>query len=107
MTQRPAIKALLIDLSGTILTATRPIANSPDAIRRLRASQLPFRFCSNTSEESTTSLRNKLAEMGIETRDDEVWTSLGAVNALLRTKGLARWGFFFARYLYRTRTEGY
>jgi len=90
MTQRPAIKALLIDLSGTVHTATRPIANSPDAIRRLRASPLPFRFCSNTSKESTASLRNKLAEMGIETRDDEVWTSLGAVNALLRTKGLAR-----------------
>lgn len=90
MTQRPAIKALLIDLSGTIHTATQTIANSPDAIRRLRASPLPFRFCSNTSKESTTSLRNKLAQMGIETRDEEVWTSIGAVNALLRTKGLAR-----------------
>jgi ribonucleotide monophosphatase NagD (HAD superfamily) len=98
MTQRPAIKALLIDISGTIIhTATQPIANSPDAIRRLRASSspLPFRFCSNTSKESTTSLRNKLAQMGIETRDDEVWTSIGAVNALLRTKGLARCVFFF------------
>ena len=103
MTQRPAIKALLIDLSGTIHTATRPIANSPDAIRRLRASPLPFRFCSNTSEESTASLRNRLAEMGIETRDDEVWTSLGAVNALLRTRGLARWGFFVQLFTDRER----
>ena len=99
MTQRPAIKALLIDLSGTVHTATRPIANSPDAIRRLRASPFPFRFCSNASKESTTSLRNKLAEMGIETRDDEVWTSLGAVNALLRTKGLARCVFLYYFFL--------
>ena len=94
MTQRPAIKALLIDLSGTVHTATQTIANSPDAVRRLRASPFPFRFCSNTSKESTTSLRSKLAQMGIETRDDEVWTSIGAVNALLRTKGLARCVFF-------------
>jgi HAD superfamily hydrolase (TIGR01458 family) len=28
--------------------------------------------------------------MGIQTRDDEVWTSIGAVNSLLLTKSLAR-----------------
>jgi len=90
-TQRPAIKALLVDLSGTIHTATQPIARSPDAIRRLRASSFPFRFCSNTSKESTASLRNKLTKMGIETLDDEVWTSIGALNSLLRAKGLDRY----------------
>ena len=52
---------------------------------------MPFRFCSNTSKESTATLRNKLAQMGIETRDNEVWTSIGAVNSLLRAKGLARY----------------
>jgi ribonucleotide monophosphatase NagD (HAD superfamily) len=93
--QRPAIKALLVDLSGTIHTATQPIARSPDAIRRLRASSFPFRFCSNTSKESTASLRNKLTEMGIETLDDEVWTSIGALNSLLRAKGLGRYVPFF------------
>lgn len=92
--QRPAIKALLIDLSGTIHTATQPIARSPYAIRRLRASSFPFRFCSNTSKESTASLRNKLTKMGIETLDDEVWTSIGALNSLLRAKGLGRYVLF-------------
>jgi hypothetical protein len=29
--------------------------------------------------------------MGIETHDGEVWTSLGAVNSMLRAKGLARY----------------
>jgi len=90
MAQRPAIKALLIDLSGTILLDAQPIAKSPHAIRRLRAHSTPFRFCSNTSKESTLSLRSKLADIGIETRDDEVWTSVGAVNSLLRAKGLTR-----------------
>ena len=88
---RPAIKALLVDLSGTVHTDAQPITESPRAIQRLRASSIPFRFCSNTSKESTTSLREKLAQMGIETRDNEVWTSIGAVNSLLRAKGLTRY----------------
>ncbi|KAH9050254.1 HAD-like domain-containing protein [Lactarius hengduanensis] len=90
VTPRPAIRALLIDLSGTVHVATQPTPGSPDAIQRLRASSIPFRFCSNTSKESTTTLRDKLARMGIETRDNEVWTSIGAVNSLLRAKGVQR-----------------
>ncbi|KAI0002548.1 haloacid dehalogenase-like hydrolase domain-containing protein 2 [Russula compacta] len=90
MTQRPVIKALLIDLSGTVHTATQPIAMSPQAIQRLRSSSIPFRFCSNTSKESTSALRRRLANMGIETHDGELWTSIGVVNSLLRAKGLVR-----------------
>ncbi|KAI0300582.1 haloacid dehalogenase-like hydrolase domain-containing protein 2 [Multifurca ochricompacta] len=90
MTPRPAIRALLIDLSGTIHVATQPTPGSPQAIHRLRASSIPFRFCSNTSKESTAVLRSKLAEMGIETHDNEVWTSIGAVNSLLRDRGVER-----------------
>lgn len=87
---RPTIRALLIDLSGTVHIATQPTPGSPDAIHRLRDSSIPFRFCSNTSKESTAALRDKLARMGIETHDNEVWTSIGAVNSLLRTKGVQR-----------------
>lgn len=89
-TPRPAIRALLIDLSGTVHVATQPTPGSPDAIQRLRASSMPFRFCSNTSKESTAALCDKLARMGIETRENEVWTSIGAVNSLLRAKGVQR-----------------
>ncbi len=88
--RRPAIRALLIDLSGTVHIAAQPTPGSPDAIQRLRASSIPFRFCSNTSKESTAALRDGLARMGIETRDNEVWTSIGAVNSLLREKRVQR-----------------
>ena len=87
---RPTIRAVLIDLSGTVHVATQPTPGSPDAIQRLRDSSMPFRFCSNTSKESTAELCDKLARMGIETRDNEVWTSIGAVNSLLREKGARR-----------------
>jgi HAD superfamily hydrolase (TIGR01458 family) len=42
------------------------------------------------SKESTAALRDRLDKMGIQTHDNEVWTSIGAVNALLRAKGLTR-----------------
>jgi ribonucleotide monophosphatase NagD (HAD superfamily) len=88
---RQVIKALLIDLSGTVHIDTQPITESPHAIQRLRASSMPFRFCSNTSKESTAALRYKLAKMGIETGENEVWTSIGAVNSFLRAKRLVRY----------------
>ncbi|KAI0260722.1 HAD-like domain-containing protein [Gloeopeniophorella convolvens] len=90
MTSRPAIRALLIDLSGTIHVAAQPTSGSPRAIQRLRGSSIPFRFCSNASKESTNALRGKLAQMGIETRDGEVWTSVSAVHSALREKGVKR-----------------
>ncbi|KAH9975464.1 hypothetical protein BGW80DRAFT_1486223, partial [Lactifluus volemus] len=79
MAPRPTIRGLLIDLSGTIYTGTQPIPGSAHAIQRLRASSIPFRFCSITSKESTAALRSTLAKMGIETHDNEVRTSIGAV----------------------------
>ncbi len=82
--RRPVIKALLIDLSGTVHVDTQPITKSPHAIQRLRASSMPFRFCSNTSKESTAEVREKLAKMGIETRDNEVWTSYDPLNTAFR-----------------------
>ncbi|KAF8268957.1 HAD-like domain-containing protein [Lactarius quietus] len=87
---RPTIRALLIDLSGTVHVANQPTPGSPDAIQRLRDSSIPFRFCSNASKESTAALCDKLAKMGIETHDDEVWTSIGAVNSLLQAKKVQR-----------------
>jgi hypothetical protein len=91
MAPRPAIRGILIDLSGTIHVGTQPIPGSIRVIQRLRASSIPFRFCSNTSKHSTTALRSQLAKMGIETHDNEVWTSIGVVNSLLRAKGLTRY----------------
>ncbi|KAI9453181.1 HAD-like domain-containing protein [Russula earlei] len=85
MAKRPAIKAPLIDLSGTVIhddDASLPIA------RRLRATSAPFRFRSDHEPGvDGPPCAAGWRRTGIDTRDDEVWTSLGAVNALLRAKG--------------------
>jgi len=43
MTRR-RIRALLIDLSGTLHVGAEPIAGAANAIQRLRDHHIPFRF---------------------------------------------------------------
>lgn len=92
------IKALLIDLSGTLHIESTPLPGAVRALQRLRASGIPFRFCSNTSKESTDSLCQRLRRIGfdlpLETQHKEVWTSLGAVRRVLEDRGLKRFGNF-------------
>lgn len=95
MSSQP-IRALLIDLSGTLHAESTPLPGAIQALQRLRASGIPFRFCSNTSKESTSSLCQKLRQIGFdipqETQHREVWTSVGAVRQLLEDRGLKRSG---------------
>ena len=98
MSSQP-IRALLVDLSGTLHTESTPLPGAIQALQRLRASGIPFRFCSNTSKESTSSLCQKLRRIGFdippETERKEVWTSVGAVRQLLEDRGLKRFAAFF------------
>jgi len=98
MSSQP-IRALLIDLSGTLHIESTPLPGAIQALERLRASGIPFRFCSNTSKESTSSLCQKLRRIGfdipLEVERKEVWTSVGAVRQLLEDRGLKRFTEFF------------
>lgn len=92
---RPFIRALLIDLSGTLHIGDTPTKDAVNALRRLRQAGIPFRFCSNTSKESTTALRERLTHMGFEIRSDgpkeELWTSIGAVKRRIEDLELKRY----------------
>ncbi|KAF4574265.1 hypothetical protein EYR36_005598 [Pleurotus pulmonarius] len=97
MAQRPLITALLIDLSGTIHVGSQPTPGAVEAIAKLRHHGVPFRFCSNTSKESTAAAKRRLAQMGIEVGDvdddggnEELWTSIGAVKRYLQSLGVRR-----------------
>jgi ribonucleotide monophosphatase NagD (HAD superfamily) len=86
---------LLIDLSGTLHIGSNPTPGAVEALRKLRSAQIPFRFCSNTSKESTTVLCDTLRKIGFDVNthhaaQQEVWTSIGAVKKLLVELGLKR-----------------
>ena len=90
MASRPAIRAILIDLSGTLHVGSSSLPGAVSALQRLRDARIPFRFCSNTSKESTADLVKKLRGMGFGVSDEEVWTSLGAVKRIKKERGLKR-----------------
>ncbi|KAI6106173.1 HAD-like domain-containing protein [Pisolithus croceorrhizus] len=86
----PVLSALLIDISGTLLVGTAPTTGAARALARLRAARVPFRFCSNTSKESTQEICRRLAEASIHVLPGEVWTSVGALKGVLKDAGVRR-----------------
>ncbi|KAG8792267.1 hypothetical protein FRC19_004595 [Serendipita sp. 401] len=84
------IKALLIDLSGTLHVGSEPIKGAVAAIQKLRQAKVPFRFCSNTSKESSAALIHRLNNAGFEVHPEELFTSLGAMKKLLHERGVQR-----------------
>ncbi|KIK96999.1 hypothetical protein PAXRUDRAFT_825391 [Paxillus rubicundulus Ve08.2h10] len=87
---RAPIRALLIDISGTLLIGSSPIPGAARALSRLREARVPFRFCSNTSKESTAVVHQKMVDAGLDAKLPELWTSIGAVKDVLKTQNLKR-----------------
>lgn len=87
---RPRLRALLIDLSGTLHIDKEQTPCAVEALRRIRQARIPIRFCSNTSKESTQDLRDKLNNIGFEVNDGELWTSLGALSDVVKVRELKK-----------------
>ncbi|KAG2134874.1 HAD-like domain-containing protein [Suillus bovinus] len=90
---RPKIRALLIDISGTLMIGSTPTQQATQALAELRRSKFPYRFCSNTSKESTSVLQKRMIDAGFDVQtgeSPELWTSLKAVRSLIRSRGLKR-----------------
>ncbi|KAI8846155.1 haloacid dehalogenase-like hydrolase domain-containing 2-like protein [Chytridium lagenaria] len=58
------VKAVLIDLSGTLHIETTVTPNAIPALQRLRDARLPIRFVTNTTKTSKTALVRQLNTMG-------------------------------------------
>jgi hypothetical protein len=89
----PPIRALLIDVSGTLSVGSKPIGNAVSALAKLREFKIPFRFCTNTSKESTRELCQKLEGMRFEVKEGEVWSSIGALKQSLKENAVKRCRF--------------
>ncbi|KAG9311809.1 HAD-like domain-containing protein [Chiua virens] len=87
---QPPIQALLIDISGTLLIGSSSIAGAAQALAKLRAAHIPFRFCSNTSKESSEAIHKRMQAAGLDVRRAELWTSIGALKSVLKELGVKR-----------------
>lgn len=80
----PNIRAVLLDLSGTLHVDKTPIQGAVEAVERLRKAGKRIRFLTNTSKKSSSSLAQQLREMGFTIEDGELLTSILATRSYLQ-----------------------
>ncbi|KAG0380354.1 hypothetical protein BGX24_008804 [Mortierella sp. AD032] len=78
-----SIHGVLIDVSGTVHVGDKVVPGAVQALDRLRASGIPFRFCTNTTQYSGDTLANKLRKFGFNVKREEMNK---AFKILLATK---------------------
>lgn len=86
MRKRPS--GLLIDLDGTVWDGDALIAGADEAVARLRAGHIPFRFVTNTTRVPRATIAEWLARVGIEAETNEIFTPPLAAASWLRGRGL-------------------
>ncbi|GAB6031873.1 Haloacid dehalogenase-like hydrolase domain-containing protein 2 [Chamberlinius hualienensis] len=83
MTARQVIKAVLIDLSGTLHIESLAVNGAVDALNKLRATGVGIRFVTNTTKESKRVLYERLKSMGFQLQSSEIFTSLNSARMLV------------------------
>jgi phospholysine phosphohistidine inorganic pyrophosphate phosphatase len=85
------IRGFLLDIYGVLYdsgTTEVVIEGSVEAVRRLRESGTPFRFCSNTSTKTTQQVTAKLQRLGFDVKEEEIFTPVPAAQRYLRQNNL-------------------
>ncbi|KAJ8286791.1 hypothetical protein GJAV_G00043320 [Gymnothorax javanicus] len=88
MAMRQALKAVLIDLSGTLHIEDTVVSGAPEALSRLRETQLAVKFVTNTTKESKRSLLDRLHRLHFSIQEQEIFTSLTAARSLVEQRSL-------------------
>jgi HAD superfamily hydrolase (TIGR01458 family) len=79
------VRALLIDIDGVLTVSWEPIEGAVEALRRVRAADLPFALVTNTTSRTRDEIAGTLAEAGFLVGPDEVLTAPAATAEHLRT----------------------
>jgi HAD superfamily hydrolase (TIGR01458 family) len=66
------IKGLLIDLDGVVYDDEEVIPDSIYAVRWLQQRKIPFRFATNATARSRSSLARRLGDLGVDVGEDQV-----------------------------------
>ncbi|XP_061887708.1 haloacid dehalogenase-like hydrolase domain-containing protein 2 isoform X2 [Entelurus aequoreus] len=83
MASRRALKAVLVDLSGTLHVDDTAVPGAQDALHRLRRASLAVKFVTNTTKESKRNLLGRLRGLNFDLQENEIFTSLSAARSLL------------------------
>ncbi|XP_065187179.1 haloacid dehalogenase-like hydrolase domain-containing protein 2 [Sycon ciliatum] len=83
-----SVKAVLLDLNGTLHVGDAPTQGAVLALKRLRMSGIPVRFVTNTTKESRRALKKRLDSIGFGIELNEIYTALRAAHSLIRQRHL-------------------
>ncbi len=81
------INGILFDLDGVLYVGEEVIAGAGDALDYCRSLGLPFRFITNTSTRTSADVARKLIRMGIEVREEEIFSAVSATRDFLLSRG--------------------
>jgi phospholysine phosphohistidine inorganic pyrophosphate phosphatase len=79
-------RGLLIDLDGTLYTEDGPIPGANEALGRLEAAGIPYRYVTNTTRKPKREVVSRLRALGFQARENLVFAPAIAANALLEGK---------------------
>ena len=82
------IRMVLIDLSGTLHIDNTAILGAVEALNRLRSANIPLRFVTNTTKESSNFLHKRLMGLGFDIKREEIFSSLAAARKLIVSRKL-------------------
>jgi HAD superfamily hydrolase (TIGR01458 family) len=82
------IKAVLIDLSGTLHVGNDVCGAAITALTRLRTAGVRIKFVTNTSKESKSHLVKRVNQLGFDIKAQEIHTSLSVARAYVEEKKL-------------------
>ncbi|XP_032942989.1 haloacid dehalogenase-like hydrolase domain-containing protein 2 isoform X2 [Rhinolophus ferrumequinum] len=86
MAARRALKAVLVDLNGTLHIEDAAVPGAQEALKRLRGTSVMVRFVTNTTKESKQDLLERLKKLEFDISEDEIFTSLTAARNLVEQK---------------------
>jgi HAD superfamily hydrolase (TIGR01458 family) len=83
------IRGVLCDLSGVLYVGEQLVPGSRDALISLRAAALPVRFVTNVTRIPRSQILRKLARLGLDVDEEDLFTPATAAREYLYHRGLS------------------
>lgn len=83
---RGCVRALLLDLDGTLYFRGEPIPHADQATAALREMGFQLRFLTNTDSKTASTLRRELGEMGLAVAEAEIFSAATAALRFLQER---------------------
>lgn len=81
------IRAVLLDIDGTLFTGTEPVPGAAETLLYLEKRRIRYRFISNGTRRSRKSVLARLGRLGIPVSEDQIITPASAAVAYLKEHG--------------------